>query len=124
MVNTQGAADLREQFTQLSTAEREALAAKASGERPAKPKVHAFGVVVMPGGAALALQDISKLDDYDHSPASVEEIFNASNVIVSDLHASKTAQVLMMSMNQQAQAMMNASENQRVMEELRKAGAI
>ena len=124
MVNTKGAADLSTEFRKLSTAERESLAAKASGEEPVKPTVHAFAVVVLPGGAALMLQDPSQLENYEYAPATVEEVFNSCNAVVSDLQASKSAQVVMMHMQQMTAAMANRAQNEQLMGELRKAGAI
>lgn len=124
MVNTQGATDLASEFTRLSPADREALAAMGEGERPEKQRVHAFAVVVLPNGAALGLPDPAKLADYDVSPASIEMISNACHSILTDLQASKTANTVAMIFQAQAQAAMNAAQNQEIMEKLRKAGQI
>lgn len=124
MVNTNGAADLSAEFRKLSTAEREALAIKGDGSQPVKPIVHAFAVVILGNGQAIALPDASKLDAYDHLPATVEEIFNGCNAVGSDLQASKTAQIVGMQLSMQAQAAMNSAQNQEIMDKLRREGQI
>lgn len=110
-MDTHGAHDLGS-FSKLSDEEREALAAQAQ-DTGTKPVVTAFVVVINPDGSAVGYTDPNVLTNYDAQPASLHQVAAGCHGVLDDLAASRTANVVLRSMQQQAMAAMEQAQNQK-----------
>lgn len=116
MVNTSGAHDLGD-FSKMGPEQREALAAMAK-DADTKPVVSAFVIVLTQGGGAIAHADPSMLEKYDARPCTIEQISAACHHVLDDILASKSGQVTMAYLQQQAVAAAEQAKNAQIMSQV------